>query len=467
MNQENIDRKQLPAIQCEDFTSINESIAIYRKESNKLLSVNMLNRASIKHCVQPHIINALAISHERSHQNASTNPHYLTQNHLLIADQLNNPVNWQLYPTVDALSFTLDASDAELQRLRLFFNAKNEHPMLKITGAGKPKKGYKRAKGSGKLSYKEEIKERNLYEKTVKVHLINEDCDPLYVSLGLKGEKPTYNMRPVRFSFNPARYKGKQLRKLFQQIREADVFDDFNKTLSDANVTRVDIAIDLIGVPTPMIIATQSTVVHYSSHPKPGTEENDEKPFVETMYSGDVENSHFTHYSKVDKQEQRKQTHVVIIKGPDKNPLSIVRSEWVHKPQHSGSKSKLKDLAKTPCFLKGKRYYSPLAYCRLDEDDKGYALKFGYPVSQMEKNSKWSELSKFFSKEELVLKTHIARDGTVVLEKPKSRNRRLAKTKMLKELTPFELPINREWFEEKQRKLLKKILELMFNKKRG
>lgn len=467
MNHKNIERKQLPAIECEDFASINESIAKYRKESNKLLSVNMLNRASIKHCVQPHIINALAVSHERSHQNASTDPRYLTQYHLLISDQLNNPENWQLYPTVDALSFTLDASDAELKRLKQFFNAKNEHSMLKITGAGKPKKGKKRAKGTGKLSYKEEIKERNLYKKTVKVHLRNEDCDPLYVSLGLKGDKNKNKMRPVRFSFNPARFKGKQLRKLFQLIREANVFDDFNKTLSDANVTRVDIAIDFIGVPTPMIIATQGTAVHYSSHPKPGTEENDEKPFVETMYSGAPEKSHFTLYSKVDKQEQRKQTHVVIIKGPDEKPLSLARGERVYKPQHSGSTFKLKDLEKAPSLFKSLRFYSPIAYCRLDEDDKGYALKFGYPLSQMVKNSDWSELSKFFPKKELELKKRTAPDGTPVLEKRQSQERRLAKKKMLKELAPFELPINHEWFEENQRKLLKKILELMLNKKRG
>lgn len=467
MNDKSIERKQLPAIECEDFTSINESIAKYRKESNKLLSVNMLNRASIKHSVQHYIINALAVSHERGHQNASTAPHYLTPYHLLISDQLNNPENWQLYPTVDALSFTLDASDAELKRLKLFFNAKNEHPKLKITGAGKPKKGKKSAKGAGKLSYKEELKERNLYEKTVKVRLINEDCDPLYVSLGLKGEKHTHQMRPVRFSFNPARYEGRQLKKLFQLIRDADVFNDFGKTLSGANVTRVDIAIDLIGVPTPMIIATQGTAVHYSSHPKPGDEGYDEKLFVETMYSGEVKKSHFTLYSKVDKQEQRRQAHVVIIKGPDKNPLSIVRGERVYKPQHSGSKLKLKNLANTPCFLKGLRFYSPLAYCALDQADEFQALKHGYPVSQMEKNSQWSELSKFFPKEKIVLRERTAPDGMPVLEKRQSQERRLARAKMLKELTPFELPINNEWFEEKQRKLLEKILEMMFNKEHG
>ncbi|WP_348727863.1 hypothetical protein [Rheinheimera texasensis] len=467
MKQQNIERKQLPAIQCEDFTYINESIAKYRKESNKLLSVNMLNRASIKHCVQPHIINALAISHERSHQNASTNPHYLTQNHLLIADQLNNPVNWQLYPTVDGLSFTLDASDTELKRLERFFNVKNKHPKLKMKKDVKSKKGKKSEKGSVMLSYEEEIKERNLYKKTVQVHLRKEDCEHMRVSLGLKGDKKKNKMRPVRFSFNPARFKGKQLRKLFQLIREADVFNDFNKTLSDANVTRVDIAIDLIGVPTPMIIATQGTAVHYSSHPKPGTEENDEKPFVETMYSGAPKKSHFTLYSKVDKQEQRKQTHVVIIKGPDEKPLSLVRGERVYKPQHSGSKFKLKDLEKAPSLFKSLKFYSPLAYCRLDEDDKGYALKFGYPLSQMVKNSDWSELSKFFSKKELELKKRTAPDGTPLLEKRESQERRLAKKKMLKELTPFELPINHEWFEEKQRKFLKKILELMFNKDHG
>lgn len=264
MKHKNIDQKQLPAIECEDFTNINETIAKYRKESNKLLSVNMLNRASIKYSVQHHIISALAVSHERSHQNASTELDYLTQYYLLTADQLNNPENWQLYPILDGLSFTLNASDGELKRLEQFFDVKNENPVLKITGAAKPKKGKKSAKGTGKLSYKEESEERNLYKKNVKVHLINEDCDPLYVSLGLKGEKHTHKMRPIRFSFNPARFEGKQLRKLFQQIREADVFNDFNKTLSGANVTRVDIAIDLIGVPTPMIIATLGQAVHYS-----------------------------------------------------------------------------------------------------------------------------------------------------------------------------------------------------------
>ena len=187
MNDKSIERKQLPAIECEDFTSINESIAKYRKESNKLLSVNMLNRASIKHSVQHYIINALAVSHERGHQNASTAPHYLTPYHLLISDQLNNPENWQLYPTVDGLSFTLDASDTELKRLERFFNVKNKHPKLKMKKDVKSKKGKKSEKGSVMLSYEEEIKERNLYKKTVQVHLRKEDCEHMRVSLGLKG----------------------------------------------------------------------------------------------------------------------------------------------------------------------------------------------------------------------------------------------------------------------------------------
>lgn len=466
MKQQNIERKQLPAIQCEDFSNINESLVTYRKSSNKLLSVDMLNRKFAKHSIHQHIINALTISHERSHQNASTATHYLAHYHLLLADQLNNPRNWGLYPTVDGLSFTLDVTDQELKRLNSFFDKENtEHPKLKITGAGKAKKGAKNAKG--KQSYKEEMQERSLYAKTVKVFLKDEDCDPIYVSVGLKGKRGSAKMRPLRISLNPARFTGKQLKKLFKQIRKAQVFNDFDETLLSANVTRLDVAIDFIGVPTPMIIATQGTAVHYSSHPKPGTVENDEKLFVETMYGGDPQKSHFTIYSKVDKQEQRNQMHVVIIKGPDTVPLSIVRFERVYKPQHSGGNLRLQDLADAPCFLKSLKLYSPLAYSRLDEIEEFQALKHGYVTSQMEKNSQWSEISKFFPKEKIVLKQRTLPDGMTVLEKRQSQELRLAKTKMLKELAQYELPVNYDWFAKKQNKLLKKILKLMLNKEHG
>lgn len=460
--------EDVKVIKCDDFCNIQLQLPTFRYGANNLIKKTVVRNRLNDNKINLHAVEALAACHEKSFQNVSGEVCYLAKYHLLLLDQLNNPASWAMYPTIDALSFTLEASKEELKLLMKFFDEGNISDKFDIERYIKREKRNKNTTPGvsefGKC-YREEYKERNLYLKTVKAQLKNENCGELYISMGLKGDPENNKMRPVRFSLNPARFSKVQLRNLFHSIREARIFQDFDAVLKNANITRIDIAIDFIGIPTPVIIANVNQAMHYTYYPKPDSSEKLLKSFVETINIGHSSDSHLQVYSKTDKVISKKQRHVLSILGPDAKLISISRCERVYKPQHNGGRLKLGSLTNAAFFLKGVKFYSPFALSQIaQESERQLALTRGYLPSQMELNSNWSVLQGYFDAKDLKLKSRRNFNyAGIVKESQKTQKLRLARRKTLEELKKHEIPFNEKWFKEMQVKMLTRVYKLIFN----
>jgi len=425
----------LPTVEINDYYEPTSALVKFRVSMNRMRNHSLLESTMHGSPICSYDCAALGRADRYEYPRVLTDEFALQDYHNVLAAQLANPAGWGLEPIVDSLGFTLNASKTELKRLHDYLKGKTDFKCVPDQ--------------KNRTQYPEENRVRRNYKHSVRLVAHGLDCDPLYVQYGRVKTDSNYKYRPIRISFNPARFTGKELRKSFQLLRNSGVFDDFDRTLWDANITRIDISMDLIALPTPLVIIDTNNISHYGYHPICKDPENDPIKHVQTVCIGGNGRSLSIIYSKVDKILFKKQKHVTSLLNPETNPFWVIRFEDMYKPQKGGKTLKLSELINVRCFIKAKKFYSPLAFRLTHVADKDTALRTG------------------------MLRTMLSRQLKVKLSSDEAAAGKFTKKEICEELKNirkalrrFELYVDRDYLAYAQQKLLQKIYTSIFNIKK-
>lgn len=360
--------------------------------------------------------------------------------HNLLASQLNEPESWLLFPIVDSLSFTAHATKNELEKLDETFSKSGfTNSNLKVT----------RSKVSRK-AYAEESEIRNYYKHTVKIQLVKGEklSSPIYFSYGLKKKNNDKELKQLRFSLNPARMTPATIASIFKALNDTNLFEDFAKTLCKSVVTRVDLAVDFLGLPVSMMIVGQTNITHYETYPFDTENEFGDK-IASSQYIGDIIKTHIVIYSKLIKQLEKQQNHIIGLCSPERHPYELTRYEWCFKPQGNNRESiLLPDLTETTFMFRAKRFFSPLLY----REYRDYKLSF-YRQGVMRTLAEMSKSIKVPGKQKPRF------DAT---PQKHQRYRMDQINSMLDELDKFKMHLNYEWFKDQQLRTLTALRDCIF-----
>ncbi len=440
-------------IDINDFSTINKVLAEFRSKNNLIQPYDDVNNRVITCSISNTDIKALEESHKQGMDAVSLKDKHLHYYHTLLTSQLSNPQAWGMFPIVDSLNLTLAATDQEINRAIKFFsdNDGTKGTQLRVK--------YVEDKG------KRDRRIKSRYLKKRHVWLEGEPDKKIYLSVGLVGGQTDSTPRPIRISLNPSRFTGSSLRKLFTAINDTKVFDNFWESLADANITKVDLAVDLIGVPTPILIFntqrctnyTYATTTEYSEEPEA------KKEYLQTQYIGNKSTSHFKAYDKVKKKEEKKQKHVCTINGPDNEPLYYTRIERVIKVQGNGSNRKFRDLIGLPFMFKEVQFYSPTAFKELGNVQYD-ALETGFLFSLFKTYEQTygltTELLEQTIKQKKTMPEYAQLTDKQILRKLKNS----MFTEMHAQIERYKLTFANAWFEKRQRVVLRNVLKFMLPK---
>lgn len=264
---------------------------------------------------------------------------------------MQDPTAFGACPIVDMLHLTLDISDRVVAKLRTAIkSAPKKYFTVVTTGDTK------------QLKHNHEAYERYALFKN---HL--GEYITLYWGMRPEIRQKRTKHRLGKLSFNPARFTRKELKSFFHWLKGV-IGSKGQKVIKTANVTRVDIALDLIGVPANALLLDQPnssdmTIVlnrirhsHFISR---------EHLALGTMSIGPSNSSKTTVYDKALKLFHSGPNHIPLIW--QERLLNISRIERKHNPADHRPYN-LSELAlKTPFFLKGTVLYRPLLLSQLDD----------------------------------------------------------------------------------------------------
>jgi len=159
----------------------------------------------------------------------------------------------------------------------------------------------------------------------------------------------------MKIAFNPARFTQKEIRAFFRWVRSEGIFKNYSETLRYSNVTRTDIATDIIGVPSSMILVINTSSENVDFHPA------NTKPInklVQTHVLGDPSANHYDVYDR-NAKIFAKDSYGGILTDINNSYVNVTRIERVLRPQKNHSDISLNSLEQLPNFLKPIAIYSP------------------------------------------------------------------------------------------------------------
>jgi hypothetical protein len=323
----------------------------------------------------------------------------------IISSQLASPEKWANHPILDKLHFTVKITRQEIDALIID---------AKVIAA---KAGFY-------LIAKPPKRKKNQYHETVLTFCSKEHKDAkIYFFLGDNAESRKFPVNLLRIEVNPARHSHTEFKCFFLALKQSGSITKYKQKMKYANVTRNDLAIDLLCCPLVMLIADKSSIKqNYSNHSK-----HDVKncTHVQTVTIGNTERSYTTLYSKTEKileaRMKNKKSSLPLLLNGDLNPILVGRTEHKKRKQQDGGKLVMKDLDKksNQNLVKSLRVYRPELLATVHENQQAQVLKDGYMVA-MKKHDE----AAFACREDF--------------------------------LKPFQMYINNEAFEKMQARILKK-----------
>lgn len=421
-------------INVDGFEQLQASLGAFRHPMNKCVAPEDYQTIINRRTIGDFELNALAKSYSAKPQTQETSLEFLVAYDTLLRSQLSDPEKWGLIPIIDSVNFTASATKSELEAITKFFEHGDfsDYNLVAVKDLGNHNQ------------YSEEKKIRNYYRNTYRIRLRQPDetkSEPLYFSFGTwkrKGKK----QKSLRFSFNPARLSNEQIQDILKALDQSGIFKNLLKTLTAATVTRIDLALDFIGVPAAMIPLATSNVQRYNAIPK-----KPDDGLGQTFYVGSKRKSRTVIYNKVAKQLGKRQHHVTTLRGPDSNPFELVRLEVVSIPQgNNGKKIKLPELGALSSMFRAKSVYSPLIY-----------LEYPHLTEQFLEHGVIKTLrnySKKLDKNGILLTPKLLKQLT-----GKSKPMRKKQLKALfKLIEKYKMYINQTWFNAKQKEALKNLI---------
>jgi hypothetical protein len=341
-----------------------DAVIQYRVSHNKFVSKAMYQRLAEHTALN--VMDTKALKYALTHAivgNVTDSTKGLHFQSLLLQSQLANPQAWASYPIIDKLHITVNVAEDEINDLysqsrSIFENSQFVCSKTKI----------KRQKGQ-------------FYINVLTFSLKTDSKAKIRIFLGdyAKDRKTKHNK--LRIEFVPARFTHQQIKAFFRVIKRSKCIDNYNERMEAANVTRCDLAIDLLCIPTPLVIVDKPAVKHFRNH-KDHALKN--MRFVQTMYICQYKKSHIIIYNKPEKllelPPHKAKYRLPILINDNGNPLAVTRYENVYRPQQSGSTLLLQDLHKMSYLFKSVEIYNPTVLSNLDDTERELALRDGLMV---------------------------------------------------------------------------------------
>jgi hypothetical protein len=341
-----------------------EAIIQYRVSHNKFVSKSM--HQHITENTALNVMDTKALIYALTHAtvgNVTDSTKGLYFQSLLLASQLANPQAWAGYPIIDKLHITVDVAEEEIDNLY-----RQSPAIFKDSQFQYSKTKPKRQNGQ---FYCDVLTFSLKTDKTAQIRLF----------FGDYAKKRKIEHNKLRIEFIPARFTPCEINDFFDSLKQSKCIKDYKAKMQKAKVTRCDIAIDLLCIPTPLVIVDKPKVKHFSNHSQ---HEHKEMRFVQTMYICKQLDSHIVVYSKPEKllelPANKTKYRLPILINDNGNPLAVTRYEYVYRPQQSGSTLLLQDLHKMSHLFKSVEIYNPNVLSNLNETERELALRDGLMV---------------------------------------------------------------------------------------
>ncbi|PKI03803.1 hypothetical protein CXF78_10870 [Shewanella sp. 11B5] len=272
---------------------------------------------------------------------------------------LMNPLEYGAIPFVDMLYLTIDVPESVVSSLSMAMKSvPTEHFKLYKTGTTKVLKNYK-----------------DVYQRFAMFD--NQMSSKIIVYWGIhpkvREERP--KQRLVKISLNPARHSPAEITAFFEWFKSL-LGDDAQHIMEVANITRLDIAMDLIGVPLPYLLVDRTNVKLRSYY----LNEKAKKSRVGTQRFGSPKSSKSYVYDKLRKYLDLRICNVdlLVYDTAKKRYVPISRLERVFKFADSKNPISLAQLEKAPYFLKSTVFYNPMILMFLNATQRDRVEKYGF-----------------------------------------------------------------------------------------
>lgn len=289
---------------------------------------------------------------------------------------LADPLAFGAIPFVDMLYLTIDVPETIVSKL----------PMAIKSYSGELLERKKM--GAKKLLEKDTNKDA--YLSVASFFNRNDSEIRLYWGLHEKVREKRPKQRLVKVSFNPARHTVEEIQEFFRWLKTVIGVMKGRKLLKIANVTRLDIAMDIYGAPIQYLMIDRPRVKIRDFH---ANEKSKKERFVGTQKFGRPDSNCFHAYNKARKYRDVGPGFVkLLVYNTNRGYLPVSRVERVFRPADTKPIS-LGNLEEAPYFLKGTEFYKPkYLRCLPNQNDKRLVEKYGFSYWLHEKNKKQWEL---------------------------------------------------------------------------
>jgi hypothetical protein len=287
---------------------------------------------------------------------------------------LMNPLEYGAIPFVDMLYLTIDVPESVVSTLSMAIKSvPTEHFKLFKTGTTKVLKNYK-----------------DMYQRFAQFENHQSSLITVYWGLHPKVREVRPTQRLVKISLNPARHSPAEITAFFEWFKTL-LGEDAQLIMEEANVTRLDIAMDLIGVPLPYLLVDRPNIMIRDFHPN----EKAKLLCVGTQKFGCPKSNCSHAYNKVRKYLDVGPffVNLLVYDAAKKRYLPISRFERLFRPADTVPIS-LGQLEKAPFFLKGTVFYSPMILMFLNEKQRDKVKKYGFSYWYHEINRKRWKISR-------------------------------------------------------------------------
>jgi hypothetical protein len=272
---------------------------------------------------------------------------------------LMNPLEYGAIPFVDMLYLTIDVPESVVSTLSMAMKSvPTEHFKLYKTGP------VKYLKDSKEVYQRFAMFENQMSSKIIVYWGIHQ---------GVRAKRP--KQRLVKISLNPARHSPAEITAFFEWFKSL-LGDDAQHIMEVANVTRLDIAMDLIGVPLPYLLVDRTNIKLRSYY----LNEKAKKSRLGMGRFGSPKSNKSYVYDKLRKYLDLGPFNVdlLVYDAEKKYYVPISRLERVFKFADSRNHISLAQLEKAPYFLKSTVFYNPMILMFLNATQRDRVEKYGF-----------------------------------------------------------------------------------------
>lgn len=257
---------------------------------------------------------------------------------------------------------------------------------------------------TGPAKYLKQVENHDVYQKFAAFVNSNNEEIRLLWGLHKKVREKRPKQRLMKVVLNPARHTTEEIREFFAWLKNV-IGQEGKPLLEVANVTRLDIAMDIHGVPIQYLLIDRPNVKKRGFH----ANIKSKKGLVGTQMMGSFKSSGTRAYNKVRKYRDAGPYYVDLLVYNDDRYLPVSRVERVLRPADTVSVM-LGELEKAPYFLKGTEFYQPKHLADVTKTDKESIEQYGFAYWYHALNQKRWRKFKAVQRDKYVLNDQLLKD---------------------------------------------------------